>query len=119
VNSLRLAFRQLVRHPTLSLTVIVMLALGLGATTAIFSLFYEVLIRPLTAPEPERLVNFHYVDVGEEPGDATSYPMFRDLEAQQSAFTGIAAHTPLDASVTFGAEAVCAPVAISSRRRRA
>jgi predicted permease len=105
VNSLRLAFRQLVRHPTLSLTVIVMLALGLGATTAIFSLFYEVLIRPLTAPEPERLVNFHYVDVGEEPGDATSYPMFRDLEAQQSAFTGIAAHTPLDASVTFGAEA--------------
>jgi predicted permease len=105
VNQIKLAFRQLVRHPTLSLTVIVMLALGLGATTAIFSLFHEVLLRPLPVPQAEALVNFHYLDAEGETGDATSYPMFRDLEAQQSAFTGVAAHTPLDASVTFGGEA--------------
>ena len=98
MNSLRLALRQLVRHPTLSLTVIVMLAFGSGATTASFSLFHEVLIRPLSAPQSGRLVNFHYVDPEGETGHATSYPMFRDLEARQSAFTGIAAHTPLGAS---------------------
>jgi predicted permease len=105
MNNLRDAFRQLVRRPGLSIAVILMLALGLGASTAIFSLFHEVLIRPLPVPEPDRLVNFAYVEADGQTGDATSYPMFRDLEAQQSVFTGIAARVPLDASVSFGDEA--------------
>jgi putative ABC transport system permease protein len=103
----RYAIRQLLRRPALSLTVIVMLALGIGAATAIFSLFHQVLIQPLPVPEPERLVNLVYADAGDSsPSDATSYPMFRDLEAQQTVFTGIAARVPLDANVTFGDTAV-------------
>ena len=106
VSHLENALRQFARRPGLSLTVIVMLALGLGAATAIFSLFHEVLIRPLPVPQPDRLVNFAYVDAEGETGDATSYPMFRDLQAGQSVFSGVAAHTPLAASVSFGDEAV-------------
>src|SRR5690606_36086187 len=83
-----------------SLTVIAMLALGIGAATAIFSLFHQVLVQPLPVPAPERLVNIAIA--GSEPlsgRESLSYPMFRDLEAGQEVFTGIAAHTPFEANV--------------------
>ena len=50
------AFRQIVLRPGLAAAVIVMLAVGIGATTAIFSLFYQVLLQPLPVPGPDRLV---------------------------------------------------------------
>jgi predicted permease len=98
------AWRQLSVRPGLSATVIAMLALGLGATTAIFSLFYQVLLQPLPVPEPQRLVNLsNTYQEGAESGTRTSfsYPMFRDLEAQQAVFTGIAAYNRLDASLSY------------------
>jgi len=119
VNEIKHAFRQLVLRPGLSATVIVMLALGIGATTAIFSLFYQVLIQPLPVPEPGRLVSLSVP--GGKPGSgrtglavnnwdaAFSYPMFRDLEAKQQVFTGVAAHYDFLVSIgsgdraTFGA----------------
>ena len=57
MNHLKLALRQLRLRPTLSFVVIVMLALGIGATTAMVSLYHQILVRPLPSPEPERLVN--------------------------------------------------------------
>ncbi|MFL6427234.1 MAG: ABC transporter permease [Acidobacteriaceae bacterium] len=54
--NLRLALRQLRRTPGFALTVILTLALGIGATTAIFSLVEGVLLRPLPFHEPSRLV---------------------------------------------------------------
>jgi ABC-type proline/glycine betaine transport system permease subunit len=56
MNHIKHALRQLTLRPGLSLLVILMLALGLGATTAISSLFYQVLLQPLPVPEPHRLV---------------------------------------------------------------
>ncbi|HXY06374.1 MAG TPA: ABC transporter permease [Terriglobales bacterium] len=53
---LRIAFRQLRKTPGLTLTVILTLALGIGATTAIFSLVEGVLLRPLPFRDPDRLV---------------------------------------------------------------
>ena len=99
--NIRFAFRSLRRRPGLSVVVIVMLALGIGATTALFSLFHQILVRPLPVPEPQRLVNFSAP--GPKDGSKScgfagdcdtvfSYPMFRDLEARQTGFTGIAAH---------------------------
>ncbi len=57
MNQLKLALRQLRLRPGLSFVVITMLALGIGATTAMFSLYHQILVRPLPVPEPERLVN--------------------------------------------------------------
>ena len=56
MNNLRLALRQLRKSPGFSLTIILTLALGIGATTAIFSLIDGVLLRPLSFREPQRLV---------------------------------------------------------------
>ena len=102
MNHLKLALRQLKLRPGLSFVVIAMLALGIGATTAMFSLYHQILLRPMPVPEPDRLVNL--TAPGPKPGggiqgiglddrDAQfSYPMFRDLEKGQTGFTGIAAY---------------------------
>jgi predicted permease len=58
----RYTFRQLGRSPGFTVTAILMLALGIGATTAIFSIVEGVLLRPLPLPDPDRLVSL---------GDAT------------------------------------------------
>src|SRR3954470_10659105 len=56
VQDLRFAFRSLIRQPGFALTAIVTLALGIGATTAIFSVVNAVILRPLPFPQPDRIV---------------------------------------------------------------
>jgi predicted permease len=109
----RYALRQLRRTPSFTLTVSLTLALGIGVTTAIFSLFHHALLRPLPVVDPHRLVNLSSTEPrsGSHVGDlaagrigsqaAFSYPMFRDLERLQTAFTGIAAHKGFEANLSF------------------
>ncbi len=110
MGNLRHALRQATRHPGLSIVVIVMLAVGIGATTAVYSVFHEIVVRPLPVPEPERLVNLGAP--GPKPGSTScstagdcsevfSYPMFRDLEARQTALNGIGAHGEFDANLAY------------------
>ncbi len=101
LSNLRLAVRTLSKTPFVTAIAVLSLALGIGANTAIFSLFDRMLLRPLPVPDPGALVNL--VAPGPKPGSNScnqagdcqsvfSYPMFRDLERVQTVFTGIAAH---------------------------
>lgn len=57
VRDLKFILRRLLRTPVFTLTAVLMLTLGIGATTAIFSIVEGVLLRPLPFPEPQRLVS--------------------------------------------------------------
>ncbi len=74
LTDLRRAFRALRRAPGFVLLVILPLALGIGATTAIFSAVHGVLLRPLAYRDPERLVTVDHL-----------YPSLKGLEAGVSA----------------------------------
>jgi predicted permease len=108
--NLRLALRTLFKSPFITLVAILSLALGIGANSAIFSLFDQMLLRPLPVPNPTELVNFK--SPGPKPGSNScgqagscdeifSYPMFRDLEKAQTSFTGIAAHRNFGGSIGY------------------
>ena len=55
--TVRFALRTLFKTPFVTGVAVASLALGIGANTAIYSIFNQVLLRPLAVPEPDRLVN--------------------------------------------------------------
>ena len=110
--SLRRAVRTLFSTPLVTIIAIASLALGIGANAAIFSLFEQFLLRPLPVQESDRLVNLAVP--GPKPGSTScgnaggcdevfSYPMFRDLEREQTPFTGMAAHRSFGTNLAYAA----------------
>ena len=102
LQDLRFAGRSLARHPGFALTAVITLALGIGATTAMFSVVNAVLLRPLPFPEPERLVtiNNFWTRSGTR-ATTVSAPDFHDWEAQARSFQAIAYYRGGSASVTL------------------
>jgi putative ABC transport system permease protein len=64
LRSLRLAARQLARNPSFSAIVVLTLALGIGASTLIYSVIDGVLLKPLPYPDPDRIVRIFQVGEG-------------------------------------------------------
>jgi predicted permease len=86
LKDLRFALRSLARQPIFTLVAILTLTLGIGANTAIFSLLYQVLLRPLPYPEADRLVFVWntYPGIG-LPQASVSIPDFIDRKTQAPA----------------------------------
>jgi putative ABC transport system permease protein len=93
------ALRQLRKAPVFALTAVITLALGIGANTAIFTVFNQVLLRMLPVEKPEQLVQLKFLgsDIGSTlvfGGDASMFfsnPMYRDLQSKNTVFSGMLA----------------------------
>jgi hypothetical protein len=89
-QDLRYGARVLRKSPGFTLIALLTLALGIGANTAIFSILYGILLRPLPYKDASRLVVLH--ETTPKVGTVSvSYPNFLDWRAQSSAFSEMAA----------------------------
>src|SRR6478672_13480682 len=103
MRNFRYAARILWKQPALSAVSLLTLALGIGATTAIFSVVYGVLLKPLPFPEPERLVSLQQIaphGAGTNHGPAT-YLAYRE---NQQVYEDIGAWDPTEVSITGGGD---------------
>ena len=92
LHELRYGVRGLLKRPGFAALVVLTLALGVGATTAIFSFVYGVLLRPLPFPEQERLVVAWEKDItANTPFVELSVAEVRDWQAQSQSFNSLAA----------------------------
>ncbi len=92
LQNLRYSIRALLRNPVIALIAVATLALGIGANTALFSVINAVLLRPLSYPNPERMVEL----LRQFPGatiwatTATKFAFWRD---ENQSFEAVAAHS--------------------------
>jgi len=93
VYDVRFSARSFIRDRSFTLTAVLSLALGIGATTAIYSLVDQIVLRSLPVDHPERLVLFNWegAQLADTIGsfNLMSYPLCRDLEKQNEFFDGV------------------------------
>lgn len=93
MNDLRYALRLMRRNPGFTAVAVLSLALGIGANTAIYSLFYTIMLRQLPVAHPEQLVEFLFSDPGQVRDDGywswDRYEYVRDHNHVFSALTGM------------------------------
>jgi putative ABC transport system permease protein len=113
LQDLRYAVRQLRKSLGFTLTVILTLALGIGANAAVFTLFDQVLLRMLPVDQPKQLVRFKWNGgfsgsisaFGGEMNDYFSYPMYKDLREKNQVFSDIIAADRAGVGVSWNNQA--------------
>jgi predicted permease len=89
MNDLRFALRQLRKSPGFTFIAVITLALGIGANTAIFSVIYGVLLRPLPYPDGDRIMIVTETDAN-QPQISVSFPDYVDWKRDNTVFENIA-----------------------------
>ncbi len=105
---LRFSVRSFLRTASFTITAVVSLMLGIGATTAIYSLVDQVLLHALPVREPARLVRVDWK--GEQVSDGfgswnlMSYPICHDLDQQKQFFEGVFCRALTDVNLSTGGD---------------
>jgi putative ABC transport system permease protein len=102
---IRFAFRMLVKNPGFTVVAMVILALGIGANTAMFSVVRAVLLKPLAYSEPDRIVTLASLWKANSERGPVSAPDFRDWHDQSTAFEASAHYHGGETSVIAGVTA--------------
>jgi putative ABC transport system permease protein len=89
-QDLRYGMRMLRRNPAFTAVAVLTLAIGIGANTAIFSVVYALLLRPLPYKDPDRLAILWTANTRQSLPDGTSYLNFKDWKAQNQVFEDLA-----------------------------
>ncbi len=101
------AARTLLRSPAFTLVAVLTLALGIGATTAIFSIVSALLLRPPAhVAEPERVVSIWTSDFSGPPYGSSSHPDFEVFSEQGDIMAGVAAYSLTPGNLVLPEETV-------------
>jgi putative ABC transport system permease protein len=98
-QDLRYGLWMMLKNPGFTAVVVLTLALGIGANTAIFTVVNAVLLQPLPFHEPEQLVRV-WRSSAEDDRTALSFPDFADIRAKQTVFERMAAWRSSDCTLT-------------------
>jgi predicted permease len=108
VYDLRFSARSFLRSPSFTATAVLSIALGIGATTAIYSLVDQVILHSLPVDHPERLVliDWNGFQFAETMGtdNLMSYPICQDLQQQKQFFNGVFCRAATTINLSTGAE---------------
>src|ERR1043166_6670680 len=107
VYDLRFSARSFLRSASFTAPIVLSLALGIGATTAVYSLVDQVILRALPVREPERLVLIDWkgdpVANGFGSWNLMSYPICRDLQRHDEVFERVLCRAEMTVTLSVGA----------------
>lgn len=103
LRDVRFSFRSIRRHPTLAMTIVVTLGLGLGATLTVFALVDGIFLHPVPVSEPDRVVAVFQTDDEGGLQSGLSHPTFRAFQgADAPALSAVEGHMTMDVGLRWG-----------------